>query len=350
MSDVNGFLSTLDDYPRTILGHYPTPIDSAPNFSQALGIELHIKRDDCTGLAFGGNKARQLEYYLGEAEKIDADTILITGAVQSNFVRMAAAAARRKGMEIHIQLEERVANDNPSYQNSGNVLLDRLLGAHLSTFHVGEDESAADRSLDEKADALRKQGRSPYVIHLGIDHPPIGALGYVQAAVELSQQWKASGMAFDAVVVASGSGLTHGGLLTGLRALGHTLPVYGICVRRPEPQQRQRMQRRCREIATLLGQPDLIQDSDLLITDSVLAPGYGKLNDATYKALHMAATLEGIILDPVYTAKTMAGLMVLVDSGVIKPQQKILYMHTGGLPAVFGYQADLEEFMTQAKQ
>ena len=338
-------IPALDNYPRALLGHCPTPIDPAPNLGRSLGIDLHIKRDDCTGLAFGGNKSRQLEYYFGAAQANDADTALITGAVQSNFVRMAAAAARKLGMQIHIQLEERVANSDPNYLNSGNVLLDRLLGAHLHSFHVGEDESAADRALDDLAEELRRQGRRPYVIHLGIDHPPIGALGYVQAAVELSGQWAASAMDYDAVVVASGSGLTHSGLLTGLRALGHNLPVYGICVRRPADQQLPRLQQRSREVCALLDLPGLIKDADIQIYDSVLAPGYGKLNDATFNAIHKAATLEGLILDPVYTGKAMAGLFALVESAVIKPRQKILFMHTGGLPALFGYQADLEHFM-----
>ncbi len=340
-------IPALDNFPRASLSHCPTPIDPAPNLGRHLGIDLHIKRDDCTGLAAGGNKARQLEFYFGAAQEQDADTVLITGAVQSNFVRMAAAAARKLGMQIHIQLEERVANPDPNYRNSGNVLLDRLLGAHLHSFQVGEDESAADRSLDQLAEALREEGRRPYVIHLGIDHPPIGALGYVQVAVELSGQWAASVADYDAVVVASGSGLTHSGLLAGLRALGHDLPVYGICVRRPADQQLPRLQQRSKEICALLDLPGLIKDADIQINDSVLAPGYGKLNDATFNAIHQAATLEGLLLDPVYTGKTMAGLFALVESALIKPRQKVLFVHTGGLPALFGYQADLERYMTR---
>ncbi len=348
MSDSTASIPTLDTYPRTPLAHCPTPLDQAPNLSRHLGIDLHIKRDDCTGLALGGNKARQLEYYFGEACRNGADTALITGAVQSNFVRMAAAVARKLGMQIHIQLEERVANPDHNYRNSGNVLLDRLLGAHLHSFHVGEDEGAADQELDKLALELREQGRKPYVIHLGIDHPPIGALGYVQAAVELNTQWETAGLGFDAVVVASGSGLTHSGLLVGLRALKHLMPVYGICVRRGADQQLPRLQRRTRELCDLLNLPGLIKESDVNIYDSVLAPGYGKLNDATFNAIHQTATLEGLFLDPVYTGKTMAGLIALVESGVIKPGHKVLFMHTGGQPALFGYQADLEKFMNPA--
>jgi len=345
MPDSNPALAALDSYPRTPLSHCPTPIDPAPNLGRSLGIDLSIKRDDCTGLAFGGNKARQLEYYFGEARQREADTALITGAVQSNFVRMAAAAARKLGMQIHIQLEERVENPDRNYRNSGNVLLDRLLGAHLHSFQVGEDEGAADRALDALAGELRTQGRRPYVIHLGIEHPPIGALGYVRAALELHAQWLATGQAFDAVVVASGSGLTHGGLLTGLRALGWQLPVHGICVRRGAQLQLPRLQRRTREICELLNLNGLVREADILVHDAVLAPGYGKLNDATFNAIHQTATGEGLMLDPVYTGKAMAGLIELVHCGALQPGQKILFMHTGGTPALFGYQGALEPFM-----
>ena len=208
-------LSALDKFPRVRLGHAPTPLDPAPALGGELGIELHIKRDDCTGLAFGGNKVRQLEFYVGAAVAEGADTLLITGAVQSNFVRLAAAAARTQGMDIHIQLEERVPDVDESYRASGNVLLNKLLGAHLTSFPVGEDESAADASLEARASELAKSGRRPFVVHLGVDHPPLGALGYVVAAREFNEQAAARGLAFDHVVLASGSALTHGGFLVG---------------------------------------------------------------------------------------------------------------------------------------
>ena len=176
----------LESFPRVALGHAPTPIEHAPRLGEALGIDLYIKRDDCTGLALGGNKVRQLEFYLGAARADDCDVVLITGAVQSNFVRLTAAAARHLGMDVHVQLEERVANPDEAYRNSGNVLLDRLLGATIHTFPAGEDEAAADDALKAIAAQLAVSGRDPYVIHLGVDHPPIGALGYVRAAAEAS--------------------------------------------------------------------------------------------------------------------------------------------------------------------
>jgi D-cysteine desulfhydrase/L-cysteate sulfo-lyase len=345
MPEINQRIPGLAAHPRVNLGHTPTPIDTAPTLGKSLGIELYVKRDDCTGLAFGGNKVRQLEFYLGEAKSRDADVVLITGAVQSNFVRATAAAARRLGMDIHIQLEERVAGVDEVYRSSGNVLLDRLLGAHMHTFSVGEDESAADRNLEQIAAGLTDKGQRPYVIHLGVGHPPIGALGYVRAGAEIATQLQEMNLAVDAVVVASGSGLTHAGLLIGLRALGAEMPVYGICVRRDAGLQQPRVETRVREVAALIGAPDLIQDGNVRVTDGTLAPGYGKLNPTTLRAISDAARLEGLLLDPVYTGKTMAGLMELAESGEFVRDSKVLFIHTGGQPSLFGYQRVLDEYL-----
>ena len=175
---------------------------------------------------------RQLEFHFGEARARDADTVLVTGAVQSNLVRIAAAAARRLGMEIHIQLEDRVVDGGETYRTSGNLLLDRVLGAVLHAFPEGEDEAAADAAMAVRAETLAADGRKPYVIHSAPGHAPLGGLGYVAAAEEIADQARTLGIGFDAVVCASGSALTHAGLLTGLRALGERAPVLGICVRR----------------------------------------------------------------------------------------------------------------------
>ncbi len=336
----------LESFPRVRLGHTPTPIDAAPNLSQSLGVEVHVKRDDCTGLAFGGNKVRQLEFYLGAAKAANADTVLITGAVQSNFVRLAAAGARQLGMDIHIQLEDRVPDKDATYKASGNVLLDRLLGATIHFFPEGENEAAADASLHRVAEGLKAEGRHPYVIHLGIDHPPIGGLGYVVAAVEMANQIQASGLALDGIVVPSGSGLTHAGFLVGLRALGIELPVYGICVRRGAELQQPRILRRAGEIAALIGRDGLIDDADVKVIDDVLAPGYGRLNDATLSAMSLGASLEALMLDPVYSGKTLAGLIHLVEQGQVPRGARLGFIHTGGTPALFGYEPALTEYFS----
>jgi D-cysteine desulfhydrase family pyridoxal phosphate-dependent enzyme len=344
----NFALPALDAFPRVRLGHAPTPVERAATLGRELGVDLYIKRDDCTGLAFGGNKVRQLEFYLGEAVAQSADTILITGAVQSNFVRLAAAAARTQGMDIHIQLEERVPDMEAGYRTSGNVLLDKLLGAHLSTFPVGEDESAADASLEARARELADAGRRPYVIHLGVNHPPLGALGYVVAAGELLRQMAERELELDNVVVASGSALTHGGLLVGLRALGSDVSVTGICVRRGAGEQRDRVLMRCRGIAALIGKADCVAQSDVVVSDAVLAPGYGQINAATLSAMTMAARTEALVLDPVYTGKAMAGLIALAREGHLPPGSRVLFVHTGGLPGLFGYERTLSRLLGAA--
>ena len=331
-------LAGVDRFPRIRLGHAPTPLDAAPNLGAALGIELLVKRDDCTGLALGGNKVRQLEFYLGEARARGADTVLITGAVQSNFVRLAAAGARQLGMDIHIQLEERVDDSDALYRVSGNVLLDRLLGATLHSFPAGEDERAADAALERLARELAGTGRKPYVIHLGTDHPPLGGLGYVLAANEVMEQARARGLGFDAVVCASGSSLTHAGTLVGMRAIAQPMPVLGICVRRDASQQRPRVAKRAAEIAAMIDRPDIGPgEGDVDVSDAVHPPGYGKLNEQIREAISMAARLEGLLLDPVYTGKAMAGLIAHVRSGLIAARSRVLFLHTGGLPGIFAY-------------
>ena len=333
-------LGRLDELPRVTLGHTPTPIEHLVNLTaQEQSAQIYVKRDDCTGLAFGGNKVRQLEFYLGEAQRQEADTVLITGAVQSNFVRLAAAAACKLGMDCHIQLEERVPKDDENYRNSGNVLLDKMLGATLYSYADGDDEAGADRQLGLIAEDLRKKGRKPYIVPLSPGHPPLGALGYVDAAREILSQCDDSGLAFDEIVVASGSGNTHAGLLFGLRAGGSNIPVTGTCVRRTATSQLDRIRDRCREIAVLLQIEPVVTESDIILTDDYFAPGYGQLNSAAIEAIRRAAQTEALLLDPVYTAKTMA--CALARASALVPEKSILMVHTGGTPALFAYATDL---------
>jgi len=333
-------LGKLDTLPRASLSHLPTPIDPMPNLSRHLGAaKLFVKRDDCTGLCMGGNKARQLEFYMGEAQSQKADTVLITGAVQSNYVRTAAAAARKLGMHCHIQLEDRVANKSQQYHTSGNVFLNKMLGATLHHFPEGENEDAADKNLEDIAEQLRLNGAKPYVIHLGPGHPMVGALGYVDAACEVLQQLEQSQFRIDEFIIPSGSGATHSGFLFGLRALGCKTPVRGICVRRGADLQRPRILNHCADIARQLGVENSVEPSDVLIDERFLAPGYGTMNQFVEEAITLAARQEGIILDPVYSGRTMAGL---VDRArVAVSGENILFIHTGGQPSVFAYQQEL---------
>lgn len=301
----------------------------------ACGLDLHVKRDDCTGFAFGGNKVRQLEFYVGAAQAAAADILLITSAVQSNFMRTAAAMGRRFGMDASLQLEERVPGVGPLYRENGNVLLDRLLGADLRSYPDGEDEAGADAAVAAHAAALAAAGRKPYVIPLAADSAPIGALGYVDAALELAEQ-TAETAPFDEIFVGSGSALTHAGLLVGLRALGIATRLTGVCVRRDAAAQASRVARRSRDLEALLGLPHRVTDADVRTFDGLLAPGYGRLNDATIAAIRHTAEAEGLFLDPVYTGKVMAGLLDRAAAGDIAGK-RVLFWHTGGQPALFAY-------------
>lgn len=216
-SKADALVQALARWPTVAAAHVPTPLEPLDNLGDVLGVSLHVKRDDCTGIAFGGNKVRQLEFYLGAAFEQGADTLLITGAVQSNYVRATAAMARRFGLDCHIQLEERVPDIDALHRASGNVLLDRLLGATIHHYPEGEDEDGADANLGRIAKGLEAEGRRPYIIPLGPSSAPLGALGYVRAAIELAGQIEQSALAVDEIIVPSGSALTHAGLLYGLR-------------------------------------------------------------------------------------------------------------------------------------
>ncbi len=333
-------IGKLDEMPHARLMSGETPIEEMPRLAARLGAaRLYVKRDDMTGLAFGGNKVRQLEYYIGEAVAGGADTILITGAVQSNFVRMAAASACKMGMECHIQLENRVPKNDPVYATSGNVLIDKMLGATLYSYPDGEDEAGADARLSEIAGELRAKGQTPYIIHLAPGHPPLGALGYVDAARELLSQCAEKDIELDDVVLASGSGHTHGGMLFGLRALGCPVRVTGVCVRRNAREQRGRISSRCGEIAELLETEPVVEDGDIILKDDFLGAGYGRVNDQVFDAMRLAAETEGLILDPVYTAKAFSGFLECAKAA--QEGQVLLFVHTGGTPAIFGYEREL---------
>ncbi len=334
----------LGKFAQAPAGHLPTPLEHCPNLSHALNLSIWVKRDDCTGLGFGGNKVRQLIFYVGEALAQNADTLPITGAVQSNFVCTAAAFASKFNLQCHIQLEERVSPTSELYRRNGNVMLSKLLGATLHSFPKAENEAAADAAVYALAEQLRKDGHRPYVIPLGVNSPPLGALGYVQAAIELTTQLQQVDTNVDGqvdeILIASGSALTHTGLLYGLRALSQATSVRGVCVRRDATQQTRRVRQRLDDIEALLQQDITWQDNDINLYDSSLAPGYGQLNSDTEQAIRQAAQSEGLFLDPVYTGKTMAALMQLAKSGQLQGK-RVLFWHTGGQSALHAYEDQL---------
>ncbi|MGB0504627.1 MAG: D-cysteine desulfhydrase family protein [Pikeienuella sp.] len=325
----------MTQHPRVNLVPNPTPIEPLARLSEQYGVELSVKRDDLAGVSFGGNKARQLEYYLGAAVAANADTILITGAVQSNFVRTAAASAAKLGMKTIVQLEDRVAGMDDQYRQSGNVLLLDLMGAEIMRYPEGEDEAGADNALRERAAELTKQDHTPYVIPLGLGEKPLGALGYMRAAEEVI----AAGQSFDTIIVPTGSGLTHAGFLAGLRNAGDQTPVIGSCVRRAADLQTARITEVIKNIELLLGHSTGVRPTDIQIWDGALAPGYGKIGPLSAQAIRDAAQNEGLILDPVYSAKAFAAIPALIEHGDITRGSRVLFLHTGGLSAIFAYES-----------
>ena len=330
-------MSLTKDFPRVELSHRPTPLELLNNISAEFGTNVWIKRDDCTGLAFGGNKSRQLEFYIGQAMQQGADTLLTTGAIQSNHVRMTVAAARKMGLEVEVQLEHRVARDQPEYHNSGNPFLVRLMGAKIHYYPGGEDEAGADQALEQRAAEIEKVGGKAFVIPLSNAHTPYGALGYVDGAEELMAQLKERQIEPVRFIVPTGSASTHTGFLLGVRACGSSIPVHGVCVRRDARSQLQRVSTKLKSVIEAIGIDINIPDADIICDDSMLSPGYGLLNDATVTAIRYLARREGILLDPTYSGKTFAVLLEMLQRGDFSADDHVVFLHTGGAASVFAY-------------
>jgi D-cysteine desulfhydrase/L-cysteate sulfo-lyase len=329
--------SLVQDITRVHLGHTPTPLELLKNVSAEFGTRIWIKRDDCTGLAFGGNKTRQLDFYIGQALSQGADTLLTTGAVQSNHVRTTVAAARKLGLDVEVQLEHRVERAQPEYHNSGNPFLVRLMGARINYYPVGEDEDGADQALETRAAELAAEGRKPFVIPLSNAHTPYGAFGYVEGAEELLAQLRAERIEPVRFIVPSGSASTHSGFLLGLRGSGCEVPVHGICVRRNAQLQVQRVGSKLNAVIDALGCDIRIADSDIICDDSQLAPGYGLPNEDTVAAIRYLARSEGILTDPTYSGKAFAALLEMLRRGDFSADQDVVFLHTGGAVGLFGY-------------
>ena len=330
-------MSLTQAFPRVALSHTPTPLERLENVSAEFDTSVWIKRDDCTGLAFGGNKSRQLEYYLGQAKAAGADTLLTTGAVQSNHVRMTVAAARKAGFDVEVQLEHRVDRAQPEYHESGNPYLVKLMGARIFYYPEGEDEDGADRALQARAAELAEEGRKAYVIPLSNAHAPYGALGYIDGGVETVEQLRQLEIDPVRYIVPTGSASTHTGFLLGVRSMGSDVPVHGVCVRRNADLQFQRVRSKVDAVLDTVGTDLKIADADIICDDSMLAPGYGMLNDETVTAIKYLARNEGILLDPTYSGKTFGALLGMLRRGEFGASDHVVFLHTGGTPSLFGY-------------
>ena len=325
----------LARFPRRRYTEGWTPLERMERLSRLLGgPDLYIKRDDLLGLAGGGNKTRKLEFLVADALAKGADTLITCGAVQSNHCRLTLAAAVKEGLKCRLVLEERVPGSyNPDA--TGNNFLFKLLGVEAVTVvKTGVDLAAEMQKVAEDVASL---GRKAYVIPGGGSNP-LGALGYVSCAEEILAQTFQQGVRIDHVVCASGSTGTHAGLLTGLVGNNSGIPVTGINVRRTRDEQEPNVHKLAQEVAALLGIEGGVPRQAVRALGDWVGPGYSLPSPEMVEAVRMVAQVEGILLDPVYTGKTMAGLIGLVRRGELVKGQNVLFLHTGGAPALYAYQ------------
>ncbi|MGA0796557.1 MAG: D-cysteine desulfhydrase [Quisquiliibacterium sp.] len=324
----------LSRIPRVRLAHLPTPLEPMPRLSAALGgPELWIKRDDCTGLSTGGNKTRKLEYLMAEALAQKADMVMTQGATQSNHARQTAAAAARLGMGCHILLEDRVGSAHDEYYRNANVFLDYLHGATVQSFPSGVD---MNKQLEVEAARFRAEGKNVYLIPGGGSNPT-GALGYVNCVLELASQSVDKEIAFDRIVVATGSAGTQAGLAVGVQLLNLDVELLGIGVRVPQDVQERNVFNLAVKTAERLGIADQIRREDIKANCNYVGEGYGKPTAQAIEAIELFARHEGILLDPVYSGKGAAGLIDLIRRGEFRKDERIVFIHTGGAVALFGY-------------
>jgi L-cysteate sulfo-lyase len=324
----------LSKFPRVSLGHLNTPLEPMPRLSALLGgPTLYVKRDDCTGLATGGNKTRKLEFLMAEALAQKADTVITQGATQSNHARQTAAAAARLGLKCIILLEDRTGYTDANYLTSGNVFLERLMGSPTRTYAGGTDMNAAMQAV---ADEVKAGGGKPYVIPGGGSNS-LGALGYVNCAIEILTQANERQLVVDHVVHGTGSAGTQAGLVAGFEGLNSGIDVLGIGVRAPREAQEASVYKLACATADLLGMSGVVKRERVVANCDYVGDGYGKPTAGMVEAVSLVAQTEAILLDPVYSGKAMAGLIDLIRKGHFKPEDNIVFIHTGGAVGLFGY-------------
>ena len=326
-------LQNLTRFPRLELIGAPTPLEYLPRLSDHLGREIFIKRDDTTPLAMGGNKLRKLEFLAADALREGADTLITAGAIQSNHVRQTAAVAAKLGLHCVALLENPIGTRAENYLSNGNRLLLDLFNTQVEMCDALTDPAA---QLDELATRIEAQGYRPYVIPVGGSNA-LGALGYVESALEIAQQCE-DAVEISSVVVASGSAGTHAGLAVGLEQLMPQAELIGVTVSRSVADQLPKVVALQQAVANSL---ELQAKAEIILWDDYFAPGYGTPNEDGMAAVKLLAQLEGILLDPVYTGKAMAGLIDGITQKRFKDEGPILFVHTGGAPALFAYHPHL---------
>lgn len=327
------------NFPRTALSAWPTPIQHLTRLSDHLGgAQVFMKRDDLGGLAFGGNKLRKLEFLVGDALAKGAGTIVTAGALQSNHARLTAAVSARLGLGCHLVLKDEVADRSAAYHRTANRFLDELLGATVEI--VKRDESLPD-AVAARVAALTEADRDPYLIPIGGSNAT-GCLGYVACAEEIAAQQVQIDGPPSHIFVVSGSGGTHAGLVVGSAHAGLQAKIVGVTISRAAADQEPIVANLVNETAALLGLPAGATNGALHFEDGFYLPGYGQPNAATLEAISLCARLEGILLDPVYTGKAMAALIAGIRSGAFANDDRLLFVHTGGAPALFAYEDAFE--------
>jgi L-cysteate sulfo-lyase len=329
----------LSSFQRVRLAHLPTPLEPLDRISKLLGgPRLWIKRDDCTGLSTGGNKARKLEFVLADAISHGADTVVTGGAWQSNHSRQTAAAAARLGLKCHLLLWNLTGHREHEYLRNGNILLDRL---HDATIHelAGADGTDTltylNAEIDKCTEQLRQQGARAYPIPIGASNPT-GALGYVECARELVAQAKEAGLKIDAIVHRSGSAGTQAGLVAGIAVMGAQIDVIGIGGGQSPTELEELVFRMATEAASLLGNPSAVKRSAVVATDPNPIQ-YGQITPEISEVIDLFARNEGILVDPVYTGPALVGMIDLIRRGKFARYSNVVFIHTGGTASLFSY-------------
>ena len=337
------FDQALERFERVPLAHLPTPFEELPTLAAELGgPRLFVKRDDQTGLAFGGNKARKLDFILADAVASSSDSVVTWAGVQSNWARMTAAGARRLGMDPILALQRR--EDQSVAPADGNLLLDRILGADVRLLGPDEDRQA---KVAEIAAAERAAGRTPYVVSVGGSLTggsmtlPLGAVAYANGFRELLAQARERGVEITHLVHASGSGSTQAGLVVGAKMLAPGVRIIGVSSGGSKEAGEENVLAIARETVEAMGLGITIEPEDVVVLDDYVGEGYGILNPAVVETIALAARTEGILLDPVYTGKAMTGLFDLARQGRFAPTDAVVFLHTGGTPALFPYREGL---------
>ncbi|MDE1464017.1 D-cysteine desulfhydrase [Spartinivicinus poritis] len=324
------------NYPRRHYLQYPTPIEHLPQLSNYLGcgVEIFVKRDDLLPGAAGGNKTRKLEFLVADALKEGADTLITCGSMQSNHCRLTASWAVKEGLDCHLILKSGSESSYKEDNTSGNYFLNKLLGAKIGDIvHANSD---LDSLMIDKADLLKQEGKRPYIIPIGGSNS-IGTIGYVACAEETIAQLRAMKLDINHIVIPSGSAGTQAGIIAGMTHINDNIQVHGINVSRKKIEQENLVLNLANETAGKLGYSDKIPKDFVTCYDEYVGEGYAIPTKEMIETVKLFARLEGLLLDPVYSGKAAAGMLDLIKQGKFKKGSKILFFHTGGVPALYSY-------------